>query len=158
MVRRTPLCAGQFFQTKRREGEMTRHVTITSDDRRRLGTMLESAQTLGRVERELLDAIEADVDGAVAADPADVPPDLVTMNSTVELRDMGSGEIETYTLVYPERADVTYDRVSVLAPLGRAILGTKVGEIVTVQAPSGWRRIRVESIPYQPERAGDYHL
>jgi len=137
---------------------MTSAITITHEDRRRLGTMLESEQLLGIERREHLHAMEADLERARAADPAEVPPDLVTMNSTVELRDLEDGEVEIYTIVYPEQADVALDRISVLAPIGRAVLGSRVGDIVEVEVPSGYRRIRVEGIRYQPERAGDYHL
>lgn len=137
---------------------MTSTITVTHEDRRRLGAMLQSAQSLGMERRDYLHAMESDLELAVAADPAEVSPDLVTMNSTVELRDLETGEIEIYTIVYPERADVVLDRISVLAPIGRAVLGARVGDVVAVQTPSGVRRIRVESIPYQPERAGHYHL
>jgi regulator of nucleoside diphosphate kinase len=137
---------------------MSSSITITHEDRRRLGTMLELAQSLGIERREYLHALEADLERARGADPTEVPPDLVTMNSTVELRDLETGETETYTIVYPERADVALERVSVLAPIGRAVLGSRVGDVVEVKVPSGWRRIRVEGIRYQPENAGDYHL
>jgi len=137
---------------------MTSTITVTHEDRRRLGTMLQSAQARGMERQEYLHALEADLERARGADATEVPPDLVTMNSTVELRDLDTGEIETYTIVYPERADVALDRISVLAPVGRAVLGSHVGDIVEVKVPSGWRRIRVEGIRYQPENAGDHHL
>lgn len=137
---------------------MTSTITITHEDRRRLGTMLQLAQALGMERQEYLHALEADLERAQGADITEVSPDLVTMNSTVEFRDLDTGEIETYTIVYPERADVALDRISVLAPIGRAVLGSHVGDIVEVKVPSGWRRIRVEGIRYQPENAGDYHL
>jgi regulator of nucleoside diphosphate kinase len=137
---------------------MTSTITITHEDRRRLGTMLQSAQALGIERQEYLYALEVDLERARGADPTEVPPDLATMNSTVELRDLETGEIETYTIVYPERADVALERISVLAPIGRAVLGSRVGDVVEVKVPSGWRHIRVEGIRYQPENAGDYHL
>ena len=137
---------------------MTSTITITHEDRRRLGTMLQSAQARGMERQEYLHVLEADLERARGADATEVPPDLVTMNSTVELRDLKTGEIETYTIVYPERADVALDRISVLAPIGRAVLGSRVGDVVKVKVPSGWRRIRVEGIHYQPENAGDHHL
>jgi regulator of nucleoside diphosphate kinase len=137
---------------------MTSTITVTHEDRRRLGTMLQSAQALGMERQEYLHALEADLECARGADQAEVPPDLVTMNSTVELRDLDTDEIETYTIVYPERADVARERISVLAPIGRAVLASRVGDVVEVKVPSGWRHIRVEAIRYQPESAGDYHL
>lgn len=137
---------------------MTASITITHEDRRRLGTMLQSVHAIRAERREYLDALESNLERARAADPTEVPPDLVTMNSTVELCDLETGEIETYTIVYPERADVALERISVLAPIGRAVLGSRAGDVAEVKVPSGWRRIRVEGIRYQPENAGDYHL
>ncbi len=75
-----------------------------------------------------------------------------TMNSTVELRDLETGEIEIYTLVYPDQADVTLDRISLQAPVGAAIYGCRVGDIVSVTAPSGPRRLRVEAVRFELEQ------
>lgn len=132
--------------------------TITHEDRRRLGSMLQEAQSLGLERPEYLDALEIDLERARWADQSTIPSDLVTMNSTVEVLDLNSGEVETYTLVYPEDADAAAGRISVFAPMTRALLGSRAGGVVKVQAPEGWRRIRVKSVLYQPERAGDYHL
>lgn len=83
---------------------------------------------------------------------------MVTMNTTVVLRDVDTRERETYTLVYPEQADISLDRVSVLAPIGTAVLGRRVGDVVEAKVPSGRRRIRVESIRRQQSRSRDCAL
>jgi regulator of nucleoside diphosphate kinase len=75
------------------------------------------------------------------------------MNSTVRLRDLDTGEEETYTLVYPAQANVEENRISVLAPVGTAIIGYRVGDAVTWRVPGGRVRLRVEEVLYQPERA-----
>lgn len=91
--------------------------------------------------------------------PADkAPSTLVTMNSRVKVRDMGLDEAESYTLVYPEEADIELGRVSALSPLGRALLGHKVGETIEVYAPMGVRRMKIEKVLYQPEAAGHFEL
>jgi regulator of nucleoside diphosphate kinase len=74
------------------------------------------------------------------------------------VRDLDTDECEVYTLAYPEEADLAQGTLSVLAPLGTALLGTRAGQIVHVRAPGGVRRLRVERIVYQPEAAGDLHL
>lgn len=133
-------------------------ILITDDDRRRLGSMLHDHR-LNRIERrDRLYALEAELERAQGVDSTELPHDVVTMNSTVEIRDLRSGQTETYTLVYPDRADIGTHRISVLAPIGTAILGCRVGDVVRVKTPSGVRRIRVEEIQFQPEREGAYHL
>jgi regulator of nucleoside diphosphate kinase len=88
----------------------------------------------------------------------EVAKGTVTMRSRVRVRDLRARESETFTLVYPEEADINEGKVSVLAPLGMALLGARVGEVVEVNAPGGVRRFRVEKVLYQPEAAGDLHL
>ena len=80
------------------------------------------------------------------------------MNSTVVLRDLDTGEVETYTLVYPNHADIARNRLSVLAPVGTAILGYHVGDVVRWRVPAGVRRLRVEEVLFQPERVGAFQL
>ena len=133
-------------------------ILITENDRRRLGTMLLDPRVSKAERPEHLHALEAELERAYGVDPTELPHDVVTMNSTVEIRDLKSGETETYTLVYPERADINANRISILAPIGTAILGCRVGDVVRVKTPSGARRIRVEEIHFQPERAGEHHL
>lgn len=95
--------------------------------------------------------------GEVVA-PASVPANVVTMNSQVRVRELKGSRSSTYTLVYPRDADVDAGRLSVLAPLGKALLGAKEGDVVEVNAPAGVRKVKIERIVYQPEAAGDFHL
>lgn len=133
-------------------------VLITDNDRRRLGTMLEDPQIALFERREHLHALETTLDQANPVMPALVPEDVVTMNSIVQIRDLDDedGEPEVYTLAFPQQADVQNNRISVLAPIGRAILGRRIGDLVVIHTPSGRRRVQIEQIHYQPERAGQY--
>ena len=90
--------------------------------------------------------------------PTDVPPDVVTMNSRVVLVDLDTREEMVLLLVFPQEADVAQSRISVLAPIGTAMLGYRVGNAFTWQVPDGIRRLRVKQVLYQPEASGDYHL
>lgn len=133
-------------------------ILMTENDRRRLGSMLQDPQ-LSRIEQRVcLHALESELERAYGVAPEELPHDVVTMNSTVEIRDLKSGETNVYTLVYPDRADIDANRISVLAPIGTAILGCRVGDVVKVATPAGMRRIRVEEVHFQPERAGAYEL
>jgi regulator of nucleoside diphosphate kinase len=132
---------------------MPHHITVTHEDRLRLDTMLQYAQANGAEEQEYLYALGVELERARETASADVPCDVVTMDSMVELSDLETGEIDTYTIVYPECANIAMNRISVLAPIGTAILGCRVGDVVKVRTPAGRRRIRVEKIHFQPEHA-----
>lgn len=80
------------------------------------------------------------------------------MNSKIALRDMDSGEEKTYTLVYPENANMAEDKVSILAPIGTTMFGYRIDDVFEWEVPAGKRRLKVESILYQPEAAEDYDL
>jgi regulator of nucleoside diphosphate kinase len=88
--------------------------------------------------------------------PAEIPANVVTMNSTVTCVEEISGAEHQFTLVYPNAADAAAGRISVLAPIGTALLGLSIGQSIDWIAPDGRPlRVRVASISYQPEAAGD---
>src|SRR5262249_46676042 len=87
-----------------------------------------------------------------------VPQDLVTMNSRVVFENMTTGEQREVTLVYPGMADIDAGRISVLVPVGTALLGLRVGQSIEWDLPSGEKqRYRIVDVPYQPEAAGEAH-
>ena len=121
---------------------------------------------LARLERLLEDpalaalpgaaALEHELERAEVVEPAQMPADVVTMNSRVTCTDEMGGETHHLTLVYPRDADVDQHKVSVLAPVGAALLGMSVGQSIDWDAPGGRHlRLRVTGIDYQPEAAGD---
>ncbi|HEU4663644.1 MAG TPA: nucleoside diphosphate kinase regulator [Dokdonella sp.] len=90
--------------------------------------------------------------------PEQMPRDVVTMNSRVRAVDLDNGDAYDLTLVYPRDADGDAGRVSVLAPVGSAILGLRVGQTMHWPMPGGRHMtLRVDTIHYQPEAAGDLH-
>lgn len=101
-------------------------------------------------------ALEEEIDRAVIVEREALPPDVVTMNSRIRFADEESGEESEVTLVYPSEADASSGRISVLAPIGTALLGLTVGGSIEWTMPNGSRRrLRVLAVPYQPEAAGD---
>lgn len=103
--------------------------------------------------RALVDQVTSDAD---IVPGAQVAPDVVTMNSTVSFRDEQTGLTHRVTLVYPADVAVAERRISVLSPVGRALLGRAVGAVAEVEAPGpGPRAIRILAIHYQPEAAGE---
>jgi regulator of nucleoside diphosphate kinase len=118
------------------------------------------ASVRARDERDLayLDSLEARLEQAQPVAAREVPPSVVTMNSRVRLYDPATGVRVEYTLVFPESADASQERLSVLAPLGAALLGAREGDRVRWETPAGEREMVLEAILYQPEAAGRYDL
>jgi regulator of nucleoside diphosphate kinase len=135
----------------------TEEILITAADFDRLRGLLDSPRHRS-TQAPLLIALREELErGTVVASEA-MPRGIVTMHSKLRVRDLKTHGSETYTLVYPDEADIDQNKLSVLAPLGMALLGTHVGQIVKFDAPAGPRRLKVEKIVYQPEAAGDFHL
>ena len=135
-----------------------RNIYITNQDQQRLTDMLEEALARNSRDSGFLKELARELANAETVDPKSVPPHVVTMNSRVVVKDVASGETSEYTLVFPEQADVAQNRLSVVSPIGTAILGYAKGDTITWQTPGGPRQIRILDIPYQPEAAGDFHL
>jgi regulator of nucleoside diphosphate kinase len=102
-------------------------------------------------------ALQAELARAEVREPEDMPPDVVTMNSTVRFALQG-GEPFSQTLVYPKDVDGSAGKISILAPVGGALLGLRVGDTIEWPGPGGKPlAVRIEEILYQPERAGELH-
>jgi len=80
----------------------------------------------------------------------------VTMNSEVAVRDMDSNEEMTFAVVFPSDADVNRQRISILAPMGTAVLGYRVGDTIEWKVPGRRRRLKIERVLFQPEAAGQF--
>jgi len=102
--------------------------------------------------------LEMELDRAVLVRPENIPTDIITMNSTARLLDLDTEDSFTYTLVFPENAALSEGRISILAPIGTAMIGYRVGDTFSWKVPEGVRRLRVEEVLYQPEASGDYDL
>jgi regulator of nucleoside diphosphate kinase len=130
-----------------------RQLFISFSDRDRLQTLINSARLDSRVPVASLNALEGELARSVAVDVAEIPPDVVTMNSTVTFRDLASGEVESYTLVYPKDADVLSDRISVFAPIGTALLGYRTGDRVEWDVPAGKRGLQIVDVQQATDAA-----
>jgi len=131
--------------------------TMTEFDVRRLDALCE------RIRRQVKppatpSALERELERAILVKPEAVPATVVTMNSEVEVLDLDTAERRRITLVFPSMASLDAGRVSVLAPLGTALLGSREGSQVQWTTPGGPRRLQVTQIVYQPEAAGRFDL
>ncbi|MBB1302821.1 nucleoside diphosphate kinase regulator [Pseudoalteromonas sp. SR44-8] len=128
---------------------------ISSLDADRLYDLMESLPAGSFAgEKEL----EAELGRATIVEPKDVPSTVVTMNSTVNFIVESTKEEFTKTLVYPKNADASTDKISILAPVGSALLGLSQGDEIEWPKPSsGLIKVKIKAITYQPERAGELH-
>jgi regulator of nucleoside diphosphate kinase len=94
--------------------------------------------------------LERKVEDAHTVPAERAPSDLVTMNSTVVLLDLDSRESRVCTLVYPGDRDLIPNSVGVLQQLGQSILGRRIGDVIQLREGGRTRRLRVQSIAYQP--------
>jgi regulator of nucleoside diphosphate kinase len=135
---------------------MNKHKTIlvTESDFERIQSLIESCRSSWRQDLHDLDTLEGELDKAKIVKPADIPPNVVTMNSRVRVKDITSGREFVCQIVFPKDADSELNRISILAPIGTALLGYRTGSTVEWQMPSGTRRLKVLSVEYQPEAAG----
>lgn len=133
-------------------------IQITEFDLSRLKKLLWDAQSTEYRKSEYLERLQMEIDRAEVVSPQDIPNDVITMNSTVSLEDFDTKEEEIYTLVFPENADLRQGKISVLAPIGTAMLGYEVGDIFEWDVPAGKRKLQVKRIIFQPEASGDYDL
>ena len=133
------------------------NAVITETDFDRLRHLLESPRYRA-TQPVLLRSLQEELDRGKVVSAADVPKGVVTMHSVVRVRDLADGESATYTVVYPEEAAIGEGKLSVLAPMGRALLGARAGQAIEFEAPGGLRRLKVVKVLYQPEQAGDFHL
>lgn len=131
-----------------------RNIYITKRDMARLEQLLVVTPRAKNVEE-----LEEELSRAVVVPSEQIPASVVTMNSKVRFMDEVSGEESEVTLVYPQDANVDEGKVSVLAPVGSALLGLSVDEAIEWPMPTGKKRkFKIISVLYQPEAAGRFDL
>ena len=130
----------------------TPNITITRLDLQRLEQLLDSLDDFGPT----AEALQAELDRAEVVGHDQVPAGVVTINSRVHCREESSGKDYHLTLVYPQDAGGE-GKVSVLAPMGTALLGLSVGQHIDWPAPGGKQlKLTLLAVEYQPEAAGEY--
>ena len=128
-----------------------RTIIMTAADREELTYAIAAAGKHSERGRAETNALEAEMARAKIVDANDLPPDVITMNSRAELLDLHTGELMEFTLVFPIDADIEAGKISILAPLGTAMLGYRVGDEFEWAVPYGLRRLKVTYVPFQPE-------
>jgi regulator of nucleoside diphosphate kinase len=129
-------------------------VVLTSQDLDRLEALLETLPANAFPAKEL----RAELDRSEIVEPEQIPPSVVTMNSTVRFSIDSSGDDFCLTLVYPKDVDGSGEKISILAPVGSALLGLSTGDEIEWPRPGGGMiKVRIVEIVYQPEREGKFY-
>jgi len=128
-----------------------RPIVLSEADARLLRGLLAAWAASSHDQEHLLE-LQSELERAIVRASSDVPADVVTMRSQVRVLDLATGERREFVLVLPAEADITAQRISVLAPLGTAVLGYRAGDEVEWMMPGGLRTLRIERVT-QAERA-----
>lgn len=135
---------------------MSRHIYITQSDKDKLLKIINKAQHESLDDYEKLKDLEVEVRRAVVKSATEIPKDVITMltKAVISMDDME----EEITLVYPNDADISENKISVISPIGTAILGYSEGDIIEWQVPEGIVKLEIKKITFQPEALGLYDL
>lgn len=132
-------------------------IVMSVYDFQRLSLLMRKHTRAAFEERKVLTALERKLEQAVLLPPEQVPPTVVTLRSTVRLTNLTTGRRERFTLSFPGETAQGEERVSILAPLGVALLGERVGSTIVCSAPQRTLRLRIDKIEYQPEAVGELY-
>ncbi len=131
-----------------------RLVYITHFDKTRLLNAMSGLEYMAPHLRDLQD----DLQFGTILESEEIPSDVITMNSRALLKDLHTKDQVVFDLVFPQDASPEQNKISILTPLGVAMLGYRIGDVIEWKSNSGTRFLEIEEILYQPEAAGDFHL
>ena len=137
---------------------MLSQAIISEADKERVIERIRRARSSWSTYAPLLDWFRTGLDDVPVVPSTEVPDDVITMNSRFAVMDLQTGETISYTLVYPEDEALERGKLCVLSPMGMALLGARVGDVVHWNGASGPGSAEVLRLLYQPEAAGDHHL
>jgi regulator of nucleoside diphosphate kinase len=138
-------------ERSRRVVMMQGQIRVTENDMAALEALIIHGRAALRRDMYHLDDLGQELERAEVVADGEVPPDVMTMNSTARVRDLSTGATAVYTVVFPADADVASNRISVLAPVGTALIGYRRGDEVEWRTPGGARRLLIEEVLFQPE-------
>lgn len=134
------------------------NIFITENDRKRLNELIKAIENEKLKNNSYIEQLKKELERAKIVPPNKISGEVVTVNSRILLEDMVTNEEFSYQVVFPSNADLEAGKISILAPVGIALLGYKVGDIITWEVPGGVRKLKIKEMVYQPEAEGDYDL
>lgn len=135
---------------------MQKTITVTQNDYERLMALVEVSYLKSKA--SIAGRLYESLTTARLFPPDQIPSGIVTMNSRVFLKEVGTGRETEITLTYPQEAEPRERKVSVISEIGLALFGKREREIVSWKTPVGTGSFEIQAVTYQPEAAGHYHL
>ncbi|MDZ7640339.1 MAG: nucleoside diphosphate kinase regulator [Bryobacterales bacterium] len=129
---------------------MRDNIVITKADYEKLQPLVDGARAFNGSDATSVGRLAQELDRADIVDAGALPRDVITMNSRARLKDLDSGEVKEYRLIFPTQ-ERRHNDISILAPIGTAMLGYRVGDVIEWQVPRGTRRLEVIDVIFQPE-------
>lgn len=137
---------------------MTEAIYVTNSDKYRLLELNAGMKGVSAMDDCNVEELRKEIARARIVPEEKIQGNVITMNSNFLVRLLDSGKVRLYTLVFPKDADFAKGKISVLSPLGTALIGYQEGDVVEWVAPAGTKKLKVEKVLYQPEAAGHYYL
>lgn len=132
-------------------------ILVTHFDYNRLKQMVSDYTKENKTDANMDDLL-GEIERAQKVDSNQIPPNVVTMNSKIEIKNLDEIDFQEFQLVFPKDANTEGNQISILAPMATACLGYKVGDVIEWKVPRGVFQFQITGIKYQPEANGDYHL
>ena len=133
-------------------------IYITDSDMRRLRELIKTAREFHTEDEIYLKELEKELNRSKVVDSKKIPKDIITMNTKVCIKDLDTNKEEVYWLVFPADADTDQNKISILTPIGTALLGYKTGDIIEWEVPGGISKLKIKKLLYQPEAPGNYKI
>jgi regulator of nucleoside diphosphate kinase len=131
---------------------------ISKLDYSRIRNRINDARQKRSISSVEAEALMKELDSATIVEPTAMPSDVVTMNSIVRLSFLNNNKQVEFQIVYPDKANVKENKISIFSPVATALIGYKENDEIEWVVPAGLTKIRIDKIIYQPESAGDYDL
>jgi regulator of nucleoside diphosphate kinase len=135
---------------------LERNLFISELDHARLTRLIEEVNYGVTEPDESFRALQAELANATVVAPRELPDDVISMRSRILI--VLDGKEKEFSLVYPDEANRAVGKLSILSPIGTAIIGYRAGDVINWHTPGGLKRIEIKKVLYQPESAGDYEL
>lgn len=137
---------------------MKKQIKITKLDYKRLSNLIHDVKDSMRSDIENILTLRHEIERAKKVEPREISSKYITMNSEFEIISLDLQKVMKFKLVYPQEANFSKGKLSVLSPLGCALIGCEENDEVEYKVPTGIKKVKIEKILYQPEEVGEFYL